>query len=98
MAELLCPKDQTSMRSIERNGVTVERCPECGGMFLDRGEFERLAGAERASAEREAYTVEPRYNDDRRASGGHHGGGHDAGYGTPGRKRKGFLSDFLDFG
>lgn len=46
MADLLCPKDQTAMRGIERNGVTIERCPECGGIFLDRGELERLTEAE----------------------------------------------------
>jgi len=106
MVELLCPKDQTPMRGIERNGVMVERCPECGGMFLDRGEFERLASAEMASAEREDRVAQPQYGDDRRtypddprAYGGEHGGGgHGGGSGTPRKKRKGFLSDFLDFG
>lgn len=34
------------MESIERNGLTVERCSECGGLFLDRGELERLLEAE----------------------------------------------------
>jgi Zn-finger nucleic acid-binding protein len=46
MTELLCPKDQSPMRVIERNGVTLERCMECGGIFLDRGELERLMRAE----------------------------------------------------
>jgi Zn-finger nucleic acid-binding protein len=34
------------MRSVERNGVVIERCGECGGIFLDRGELERLSQAE----------------------------------------------------
>ena len=46
MAELLCPKCQAPMTTIERSGVTIERCTECGGVFLDRGELERLETAE----------------------------------------------------
>ena len=46
MADLLCPKDQSPMRSYERNGITIERCSECGGIFLDRGELDRLVDAE----------------------------------------------------
>jgi Zn-finger nucleic acid-binding protein len=36
------------MRSYERNGVTVDQCTGCGGLFLDRGELEALASAESA--------------------------------------------------
>jgi hypothetical protein len=32
--------------SLERSGITLERCTECGGIFLDRGELERLEEAE----------------------------------------------------
>lgn len=34
------------MRQYERNGVTVDQCTECRGIFLDRGELERLTSAE----------------------------------------------------
>lgn len=34
------------MRAYERNGVTVDQCSGCGGIFLDRGELERLIQAE----------------------------------------------------
>jgi Zn-finger nucleic acid-binding protein len=34
------------MRTYERNGVTVDQCTECRGIFLDRGELERLVDAE----------------------------------------------------
>jgi Zn-finger nucleic acid-binding protein len=34
------------MRSYERNGVTVDQCTSCRGLFLDRGELERLIDAE----------------------------------------------------
>ncbi len=36
------------MRSYERNGVTIDQCSECRGIFLDRGELERLVDAENA--------------------------------------------------
>ena len=34
------------MRSYERNRVVVDQCTGCGGLFLDRGELERLVDAE----------------------------------------------------
>lgn len=43
---LLCPKCMNTMRQYERNDVLVDQCTECGGIFLDRGELERLAQAE----------------------------------------------------
>ena len=46
--ELTCPKCQGAMRTYERNGVHVDQCTECRGIFLDRGELERLVDAENA--------------------------------------------------
>jgi Zn-finger nucleic acid-binding protein len=43
---LRCPKCDAPMRMYERNGVHVDRCTECGGIFLDRGELDRLITAE----------------------------------------------------
>jgi Zn-finger nucleic acid-binding protein len=43
---LTCPKCGAEMRSYERNGVVVDQCTECRGIFLDRGELERLVDAE----------------------------------------------------
>ena len=45
-AALRCPKCDAPMRMYERNGVHVDRCTECGGVFLDRGELDRLITAE----------------------------------------------------
>jgi len=44
--ELTCPKCHGSMRTYERNGVHVDQCTDCRGIFLDRGELERLIDAE----------------------------------------------------
>ena len=45
-ADLVCPKCQGRMRTYERSGVTVDQCADCRGIFLDRGELERLVDAE----------------------------------------------------
>lgn len=44
--ELVCPKCGGPMRTYERNGVQIEQCRDCRGIFLDLGEFERLMAAE----------------------------------------------------
>jgi Zn-finger nucleic acid-binding protein len=48
MAEtgLDCPKCSGRWDSHERNGVVIEECAGCQGVFLDRGELERLIDAE----------------------------------------------------
>jgi len=46
VTDLICPKCQGRMRTYERSGVTVDQCTECRGIFLDRGELERLVDAE----------------------------------------------------
>ena len=40
------------MRTYERNGLMVDQCSGCQGIFLDRGELERLVDAEGAYYER----------------------------------------------
>jgi Zn-finger nucleic acid-binding protein len=34
------------MRTYARNGITIDQCTTCHGIFLDRGELERLISAE----------------------------------------------------
>lgn len=50
---LECPKCASEMRSYERNGIVVDQCTGCKGIFLDRGELERLVEAEGSHYERE---------------------------------------------
>ena len=91
------------MRSYERNGVTVDQCSGCRGVFLDRGELERLVDAEASFYERtpdpprrepeprrEETYVQHRDRDDWRPGYGHSHGKR--------KKKKSFLDDFLDFG
>src|SRR5690242_3126430 len=48
--ELTCPKCHGPMRSYERSGIVVDQCAECRGVFLDRGELEKLIDAESREA------------------------------------------------
>jgi uncharacterized protein len=44
--DLTCPKCHGVMRTYERNGVHVDQCSDCRGIFLDRGELDRLIDGE----------------------------------------------------
>jgi Zn-finger nucleic acid-binding protein len=46
--DMTCPKCSGPLRTYERNGVHVDQCADCRGIFLDRGELERLIDAENA--------------------------------------------------
>lgn len=48
MEPLVCPKCRGTMRQYERSGVVVDQCEQCQGLFLDRGELEKLTQAEAA--------------------------------------------------
>lgn len=38
-----CPVcDQVKLREVEREGVMIDVCPSCKGVWLDRGELEKL--------------------------------------------------------
>jgi len=84
---MTCPKCHGDMRSYERNGVTVEQCSDCRGLFLDRGELERLVEAE-GSFYREP--AKPRH-DDRGGYGeySHHGKHYK-------KRKKNFLEELFD--
>lgn len=44
--KLTCPKCSSPMRTYARNGITIDQCTACHGIFLDRGELEQLISAE----------------------------------------------------
>lgn len=47
MPLLMCPNCQASMKEITREGVLFDMCPECHGVWLDRGELQKLLEASR---------------------------------------------------
>jgi Zn-finger nucleic acid-binding protein len=47
---LMCPNDNAQMTTLDRNGVQFDMCPTCRGVWLDRGELEKLMEGAAASA------------------------------------------------
>ena len=47
MPLLVCPNDNTAMQSVSRSGVEFDFCPTCRGIWLDRGELEKIMAAAR---------------------------------------------------
>lgn len=37
-----CPLDNEPMSKLTNQGVTVDRCKKCGGMWLDKGEMKKI--------------------------------------------------------
>lgn len=102
-----CPVDDTTLVITSRDGIEIDYCPQCRGVWLDRGELdkiiERSAPAVAPVApppERPRYD-EPRYDDprydDRRYDDRR---GDDRRYDERDykrRKRKSFLEEIFDF-
>ena len=42
----LCPRCGTALLVEERDGVAIDSCASCGGIWLDRGELETIAKRE----------------------------------------------------
>jgi uncharacterized protein len=97
-AMLTCPKCHGSMRSYERSGVTVDQCDECRGIFLDRGELDRLIDAER-EWHSEPVRRESSWNDeyrDNRYDRRYEHGDRDDHRGYPRKRKKSFLDELFD--
>ena len=91
---LLCPTCRVDLVMSERQGIEIDYCPQCRGVWLDRGELdkiiERSAGDDSA---RPLSGVRLGLSDDR--GHGDRGGEHGYERGHKGR-RKGFLSELFD--
>ena len=92
---MLCPIDQTQLVMTERQGVEIDYCPKCRGVWLDRGELDKIL--DRAADEAPQASTpspdpgyqRPRMPEYRRDSDDH--------YGYHRKRKKSFLSDILDF-
>ncbi|MER7835735.1 zf-TFIIB domain-containing protein [Streptomyces sp. NPDC096040] len=76
-----CPKCHAPMHTYNRNGVQIEQCSGCRGIFLDYGELEALTQMEAQWARPvppapQAYPAPPAPAWGAPQHGGHHGGGH----------------------
>ncbi len=59
MPLLMCPNDSTAMQTLERSGVQFDMCPSCRGVWLDRGELEKLMEAASADGRAAAPQAAP---------------------------------------
>lgn len=41
-----CPRDGSELVEVERSGVRIDACRTCRGVWLDRGELEKILEAE----------------------------------------------------
>ena len=85
-----CPIDGTRLVMADRNGVEIDYCPQCRGVWLDRGELDKII-------ERSVQASPPPP-----PPGGYHdrGGRYDDHYDDRPRKKKrrgGFLDELFDF-
>jgi Zn-finger nucleic acid-binding protein len=41
-----CPRCSSELKAVPRDGIEIDVCPACRGVWLDAGELERLSNAE----------------------------------------------------
>lgn len=91
---LLCPSCRIPLVMSERQGVEIDYCQTCRGVWLDRGELDKII--ERSTSDLDG--TAPRQADRIGLSyGGHGGDGHrGGGHGVGKHRRRSFLSDLFD--
>ena len=82
-----CPICNVVLKMTERQGVEIDYCPKCRGVWLGKGELDRII--ERALSERRSGDSGDRKNEDY----GHHEEKQQ--HGHP-HKKRGFLGDLFD--
>lgn len=108
-----CPNDNTTLQMSDRNGIEIDYCPECRGIWLDRGELDKLieragshyaGGAPAFSQQPQASQHQPaqHYGDDddyykQQRHHDSHGHHDDHHNGHHKKKKEGFLDDLFDF-
>jgi hypothetical protein len=91
---MLCPIDKTPLVMSERQNIEIDYCPTCRGVWLDRGELDKIiersaAVAPAAAAAPQAPQPQPRQD--------HYGHGQGRGYDPRYPKRKkSFLEELFD--
>jgi len=85
-----CPNDGNELVMSERQGIEIDYCPKCRGVWLDRGELdkiiERTAGETAPVQFSEKPRDRPDYRDER-----------NYGSGRPYKKKKSLLGEIFDF-
>ncbi|WP_119458252.1 zf-TFIIB domain-containing protein [Rhodospirillaceae bacterium SYSU D60014] len=88
-----CPIDKVDLVMTDRQGIEIDYCPKCRGVWLDRGELDKIIERSAENVQQPAAAPQPReyqqgYQQDYRGSS--HGKPH---Y----KKRKSLLGEIFDF-
>jgi uncharacterized protein len=87
-----CPNCGSRLVEVERSEILIDACPECRGVWLDRGELDKILVHERrAAAGRDEDEDFFREVEGRRRPEGAYGDE------PPRRRKRSFLEDLLDF-
>ena len=90
---MLCPADQTPLTMSERSGIEIDYCPTCRGVWLDRGELDKMI--ERSAAGQAHAAAPPPQQQYQQPQQQYHGG--PQAYHKPHHKRrKSFLEELFD--
>jgi Zn-finger nucleic acid-binding protein len=91
-----CPKCSQTLLMSERQGVEIDYCPDCRGVWLDRGELDKIVQRSgEAETERAPSGPSRDYAEQRGGYGEHRK--EDAQRHRP-KRRGSFLSELFDFG
>lgn len=90
-----CPIDGTQLVMADRNGVEIDYCPSCRGVWLDRGELDKII--ERSAAQMAPPAPPPSAAAPRAPDRPARGYDEDYSDRKKYRKRDSFLSDLFDF-
>ena len=85
---MACPVDGTALVMSERSGIEIDYCPSCRGVWLDRGELDKIIERNSASDQQASVRQQP-------PSYQQHQGSHSYGH-KPHKRRKSFLEDLFD--
>jgi Zn-finger nucleic acid-binding protein len=53
-----CPDDHVDLIATERQGIEIDYCPKCRGLWLDRGELDKIVERSGGSAHAEQMRLE----------------------------------------
>jgi uncharacterized protein len=89
-----CPVCNVSLVMSERQGIEIDYCPKCRGIWLDRGELDKIIERSTPTAMPEQRPAVPAYRQEEPYDT-HHEKDHKD-YGSYHHKKKGFLQDLFD--
>ena len=92
---MLCPTCKTPLTMSERSGIEIDYCPSCRGVWLDRGELDKII--ERSATQTHAPAPVQAPAPTQPAAQPWSGQGHHPSYPHPYHKRrKSFLEELFD--